>query len=274
MQETAAALKRGGRRIGFVPTMGFLHEGHLSLMREARRRTDVLVVSIFVNPAQFGPGEDLDTYPRDPEKDERLCREVGVDLLFFPDVGEIYPPGFQTYVSLEQLPRGLCGRSRPVFFRGVATVVTKLFNIVQPDVAVFGEKDFQQLAIIRRLVTDLDFPIQIIGGATVREPDGLAMSSRNAYLEAHQREAALSLSRALWRARERVADGAADAREVLREAEASIAAHEGTRIDYIAIVDPGTLEPVATIAGSTRMILAVWVGKTRLIDNMALETRV
>ena len=270
MQHRAIGLKREGRRIGFVPTMGFLHEGHLSLMREAGRHADVLVASIFVNPTQFGPGEDLEAYPRDAQRDERLCRDTGVDVLFFPGVADMYPPGFQTTVSLEHLPCGLCGRSRPTHFSGVATVVTKLFNIVQPDVAVFGEKDSQQLAVIRRLVADLDFPIRIIGGPTVREPDGLAMSSRNAYLDPNQREAALSLNRALARARDQVTAGATQCREICRAAAAAISAHEAAEIDYVDIVDPESLEPLETIAGSARMVMAVRVGKTRLIDNMAL----
>ena len=270
MQETAAALKRGGKRIGLVPTMGFLHDGHLSLVEEAKRHADVLVVSIFVNPAQFGPDEDLDAYPRDAQKDERLCRDEDVDLLFFPDAAGMYPSGFETTVSQANLPRGLCGRFRPVHFSGVATVVTKLFNIVQPDVAVFGEKDYQQLIIIRRLVADLNFPVRIIGGATIREPDGLAMSSRNAYLSGNQRTAALSLSRALVHAQASVAAGATDARDICREAETSISAHDDTTIDYVAIVDPNTLQPVESLVGETRMVIAVRVGKTRLIDNMAL----
>lgn len=270
MQHRAIGVKRDGGHIGLVPTMGFLHEGHLSLMRAARRHADVLVVSIFVNPTQFGPGEDLEAYPRDAQRDERLCREAGVDVLFFPGVADMYPPGFQTTVSLKHLPSGLCGRSRPIHFSGVATVVAKLFNIVQPDVAVFGEKDYQQLAVIRRLVADLDFPIRIIGGPTVREPDGLAMSSRNAYLDPDQREAALSLNRALTRARDQVAAGSTRSREICRDAVAAISAHASTEIDYVDIVDPETLEPVDAIAGTARMVLAVRVGKTRLIDNLAL----
>ncbi len=272
MQHRAIGLKRSGRRIGFVPTMGFLHEGHLSLMREAGRHADVLVVSIFVNPTQFGPNEDLEAYPRDARRDEQLCRDTGVDVLFFPGVADMYPTGFQTTVSLKHLPGGLCGRSRPIHFNGVATVVAKLFNIVQPDVAVFGEKDYQQLAVIRRLVADLDFPIRIIGGPTVREPDGLAMSSRNAYLDPHERDAALSLSKALAHAQDQVAAGATQCSDICRAAAAAISAYEAAEIDYVDIVDPDSLEPLETLAGSARMVVAVRVGKTRLIDNMALVT--
>ena len=270
MQDFAARRKAEGRTIGFVPTMGFLHDGHLSLMTEAGRHTDVLVISIFVNPTQFGPNEDLDAYPRDLERDLELARGIGVDMVYCPSPEEIYPAGYQTYVTLEHLPARLCGRSRPVHFRGVATVVTKLFNTVQPDVAVFGEKDFQQLAIIRRMVTDLNFNVRIIGGPTVREADGLAMSSRNAYLDSSQRPAALSLSKALFHVRDRVAGGEQNARALVDDAAERIEGHPETVIDYIEIVDPETLEPVDTISREARMLLAVKIGSTRLIDNIAL----
>jgi pantoate--beta-alanine ligase len=270
MQDAAVRLRAEGRTIGFVPTMGFLHDGHLSLMTEAARHTDVLVISIFVNPTQFGPNEDLGAYPRDLERDLELAGRVGVDVVYCPSPEEIYPAGYQTYVTLEHLPARLCGRSRPVHFRGVATVVTKLFNTVQPNVAVFGEKDFQQLAIIRRMVADLNFNVRIIGGPTVRETDGLAMSSRNAYLDSSQRPAALSLSRALYRARDRVAGGEHRARVLTRETAESIGHHPAAKIDYIEIVDPESLEPVDTISSEARMLLAVKIGSTRLIDNIAL----
>jgi pantoate--beta-alanine ligase len=270
MRRRSRELKAGGRSIAFVPTMGFLHEGHLSLMREGRRRCDVLVASIFVNPAQFGPSEDFATYPRNMERDIALSREEGVDILFTPDRGEMYPPGFQTYVQLEQLPHHLCGLSRPVFFRGVATVVSKLFHIVEPDVAVFGEKDYQQLMVIRRMVADLDLGIDVVGGPTVREQGGLAMSSRNAYLTARQRPAALSLNRALQQAAGMVAGGEREAARVVAAARDLIESFADTAIDYIAVVDPETLEDVPVIDRPVRMALAVKVGATRLIDNLAL----
>jgi len=273
MQEIAGRLRAEGRTIGFVPTMGFLHDGHLSLMEEAGRHADVLVISIFVNPAQFGPSEDLDAYPRDMERDLELAESVGVDIVYCPTTEDIYPTGYQTYVTLEHLPRGLCGRSRPVHFRGVATVVTKLFNTVQPDVAVFGEKDFQQLAIIRQMVTDLNFNIRIIGGPIVRESDGLAMSSRNAYLAQDERSAARSLSRALFEARDRVAAGERRAKVLCDMAAQQIASQPEADIDYIDVVDPATLETVDTITGEARMVLAVNVGRTRLIDNVALISK-
>jgi pantoate--beta-alanine ligase len=270
MQQRSRHLKAEGRAIVFVPTMGFLHEGHLSLMREGRQRGDVLVASIFVNPAQFSPSEDFATYPRNMERDVTLTRKAGVDILFTPDPGDMYRPGFQTYVQLERLPHHLCGLSRPAFFRGVATVVTKLFHIVMPDVAVFGEKDYQQLIVIRRMVADLDLGVDIVGGPTVREPGGLAMSSRNAYLTAQQRPAALSLYRALQRAVGMVADGERDAARVVEAARDLIGTFPDTAIDYIAIVDPETLEDVPVIDRPVRMALAVKVGATRLIDNLAL----
>lgn len=271
MQRRSRQLKAAGRTIAFVPTMGFLHEGHLSLMREGRRRADVLVASIFVNPTQFAPSEDFATYPRNPEGDSALTRAVGVDILFTPDPRTVYPEGYQTYVQLDALPHHLCGLSRPVFFRGVATVVTKLFHIVQPDIAIFGEKDYQQLMVIRRMVQDLDFGIEIVGGPTVREPDGLAMSSRNAYLTPAQRPAALSLYQSLQAAAAQVAGGERDAARVVAAARERIGAFPEAAVDYIAIVDPETLADVAVIDRPVRMALAVWVGKTRLIDNLSLS---
>ena len=254
-----------------VPTMGYLHEGHLSLMRVARSIADTLVVSIFVNPTQFGPGEDLGAYPRDFERDQSLCRQEGVDILFYPTAAEMYGPRFQTFVSLEQLPLHLCGISRPVHFRGVATVVTKLFNIVKPHTAVFGQKDYQQVRIIRQMVQDLDLDIQIISVPTVRESDGLAMSSRNAYLNASQRPSALSLYQALCQTRNHIENGMTDASTLIQSASSLILSFPDTAIDYIAICDPDTLEDIQTIDRSAVMALAVKVGKTRLIDNMILS---
>ncbi|MDP4856045.1 MAG: pantoate--beta-alanine ligase [Desulfobacterales bacterium] len=270
MQERAENLRRDGRRIACVPTMGFLHDGHLSLMRIAKRRADVLVVSIFVNPAQFGPEEDFETYPRNLERDLDLCAKENVDIVFTPKTVTLYPDGYQSYVKLEHLPHHLCGLSRPVFFTGVATVVCKLFNIVRPHTAVFGEKDYQQLLIIRRMVKDLNINTKIIGAPIVREKDGLAMSSRNAYLTSDQRPAALTLYRSLVQARKRVETGERNAARILKEARDLISAQPETDIDYLSICDPETLIDVERIDRTALMALAVKVGKTRLIDNTIL----
>jgi len=270
MQERAESLRQGGRRIACVPTMGFLHDGHLSLMRLARRRADVLVVSVFVNPAQFGPEEDFETYPRNLERDLELCAKEDVDIVFTPKTGALYPNGYQSYVKLQHLPHHLCGLSRPVFFTGVATVVTKLLNIVRPHSAVFGEKDYQQLLVIRRMVQDLNFNTEIIGAPIVREKDGLAMSSRNAYLTPDQRPAALTLYRSLLQARKRIETGERDAARILKEVRDLITAQPETHIDYLSICDPETLIDVERIDRPALMALAVKVGKTRLIDNTIL----
>ena len=271
MQNLSNSLRREGKRIAFVPTMGFLHAGHLSLMREAKKHADVLVTSIFVNPAQFGANEDLDAYPKSMEADLEKSKDIGVDVVFTPSNDQIYPDGYESYVTLETLPNHLCGLSRPVFFRGVTTVVTKLFNIVKPHVAVFGEKDFQQLAIIRRMVKDLNMDIEIIGGALVREPDGLAMSSRNSYLTDEQRTEGLRLSQSLTQAQAMVAAGETDPAAIHAMATAHIDACPMAKIDYISLCDPDTLEEVKTINGPTLMALAVVVGTTRLIDNTLLK---
>ncbi|MBI9082229.1 MAG: pantoate--beta-alanine ligase [Desulfobacterales bacterium] len=271
MQAQAQTLRNQGKRIVLVPTMGFLHEGHLSLMRLGLAHADALVVSIFVNPTQFGPGEDLEAYPRDFDRDLALCRDEGAAVVFAPQPEEIYPAGFQTHVDLESLPKHLCGKSRPVHFRGVATVVTKLFNIVSPHMAVFGEKDFQQLTVIRRMVRDLNLPVGILGGPTFREADGLAMSSRNAYLTPAQRPAALSLIQSLHLAREMAANGETDARRIVEAATGMINAHPEARIDYVAVCNPQTLEDLTRLDGPARMFLAVRVGRARLIDNMAIN---
>lgn len=270
MQRRTDHLRREGRTLAFVPTMGFLHDGHLALMREGRRRADVLVASIYVNPTQFAPSEDFETYPRDLDQDGRLAETIPVDILFTPDDRQMYAGGTQTFVAPQELARRMCGISRPHFFRGVATVVTKLFHIVRPQVALFGEKDFQQLTIIRRMVQDLNFAVDIVGVPTVRESDGLAMSSRNAYLKPEQREAALSLNRSLKQAQDRVAAGETRADHILAEAAAAIRAFPNTDIDYIVIVDPETLDDVDAIDRPARMAMAVTVGTTRLIDNMPL----
>jgi len=270
MQTHSDEMRCLGKKIVFVPTMGFLHEGHLSLMREGLRHGDYLVVSIFVNPTQFAQGEDLDSYPRSLERDLELVKKEGAGAAFIPWDSELYPGGFQTYMSLESLPRHLCGISRPTFFRGVATVVSKLFNIVKPHIAVFGEKDYQQLIIIRRMVRDMNFDIGIVGAPTIREPDGLAMSSRNAYLTKAQRPAALSLYKSLLKAKTLVQSRIIEAARVIDEAKTIITAHAETDIDYINVCDPQTLDDMPFIDRPALMALAVRVGETRLIDNVLL----
>jgi pantoate--beta-alanine ligase len=270
MQARSDRSRRKGQAIVFVPTMGYLHAGHLSLMRLGLKHGNDLVLSIFVNPTQFGPGEDLDAYPRDMDRDIELARKEGAGAVFAPDEKEIYGHAYQTYVALDQLSRHLCGISRPIHFRGVATVCTKLFNIVNPHVAVFGQKDFQQLLIIRRMVQDLNFDIAIIGAPIVREPDGLAMSSRNTYLTPAQRIAALTLYASLQDARRRVESGEKNAVKIIAAASELITSRPETTIDYIAVCDPETLDDVMTIEQPVLMALAVKVGPTRLIDNMIL----
>lgn len=258
-----------GKRIGFVPTMGDLHEGHLSLVRLARERTDFVVVSIFVNPKQFGPQEDLAQYPRDETGDAEKLESLGCDLLFTPVTADIYSPADRTSIRVEKLSDVLCGESRSGHFHGVALVVAKLFNMVQPDEAFFGQKDAQQAVIIQRMTADLDCPIRIILGPTVREPDGLAMSSRNTYLSSEDRERAAALSRALRMAHERIRGGERDAgalRTLMRDAIAS----NGIDVDYAEIVDGETLEPMETVTGTVLCAVAGRVGGTRLIDNVAL----
>lgn len=266
-----AAARHRGLSIGLVPTMGYLHEGHLSLARAARQQNDVVIMSIFVNPAQFGPNEDFARYPRDLERDRELAAGAGVDAVFAPAVEEMYPEGYATYVQVEGLTEVLCGASRPGHFRGVTTVVSKLFNIVQPDRAYFGQKDYQQALVIKKMVRDLNFPIEIITIPTVREADGLALSSRNKYLTPEQRRSALSLHRALNLGSNLIKAGEREAAAVRRAMEEEITAWPGTRIDYIAITDADTLRPLERIAGRVLLALAVWVGETRLIDNVVLE---
>ncbi len=270
MQAWADRMRRAGERIGFVPTMGYLHDGHLSLVHEARRRCGRCVVSIFVNPLQFGPEEDLDRYPRNLEGDTAQLRAAGVDILYLPTAAEMYPEGFQTEVTVTGVTKGLCGRSRPGHFRGVTTVVAKLFNAVKPHVAVFGEKDFQQLVTIRRMVADLDFGIEIVGMPIVRESDGVAMSSRNAYLSVPERVAARCLARALTAARDAVRAGERNAAAVRGCARAIIDAEPLARVDYVELVDAATLQDVPRIDRPALLALAVYVGRTRLIDNTVL----
>jgi pantoate--beta-alanine ligase len=269
-QRHADAVRAKGATIGFVPTMGFLHEGHLTLLREGKKRCDELVLSIFVNPTQFGPNEDFETYPRNLEQDLDLAGKEGVNTVFNPQAEDLYGKYYQTYVNLEKLPDHLCGLSRPGFFRGVATVVSKLFNIIKPHMAFFGEKDYQQLAVIRQMARDLNFDIDIVGVPTVREADGLAMSSRNTYLTADQRPAALSLYRSMQNADKDLKRGIVDAKKIISAATELITSFPETRIDYINICDADTLEDVLIINSPVVMALAVMVGKTRLIDNMTL----
>lgn len=267
MQRRALAWKRAGRTVGFVPTMGYLHEGHASLMRLARPRCDVLVVSIFVNPAQFGPNEDLDAYPRDFERDEKLCAAEQVDAVFYPSAESMYAQDASVWIDEEALSAGLCGGSRPGHFRGVCTVVAKLFNLVQPDLAVFGEKDAQQLRIIERMVRDLNMPIGIVRGAIVREADGLAMSSRNRYLSPEERVSARCLREALDLAERLIGEGARSAEAVREAMRRLIEQTPGAVIDYLALVDDASLVPAEPLQGSILIALAVKIGTTRLIDN-------
>lgn len=274
LREIIGEHRRAGRRIGFVPTMGALHDGHVSLVETAREHSDVAVASIFVNPTQFAPGEDLDTYPRTEEADIAKLAAVGTDIVYLPSVEEMYPDGSKTNVRVEEMSDLLDGQYRPHFFYGVATVVARLFIHVQPDVAVFGEKDYQQLQIIRRMVRDLGFPIEIIGGETVRDADGLAQSSRNTYLSPSDRRVANVMSSALHRARSRIAIGVPVA-EALDEARTRIAAAGFRSLDYVSAVDPMSLQdlPDGPVAPGQvgRVLGAGWMGKTRLIDNMGFQ---
>ena len=277
MQKLALRWKRAGVKIGFVPTMGYLHDGHLSLVREARKRVSqngVVVVSIYVNPTQFAPTEDLSKYPRDLKRDLQMCRAEGVDVVFTPGDAEMYPGKaegkYSTYVVEENLGRVMEGAARPVHFRGVTTVVAKLFNLVLPDVSVFGQKDFQQATIIQRMVADLNFPVQIIVAPTQREADGLAMSSRNKYLDAEQRAQAVILFHALQAAKKAVAKKAVPAARLKKDLAEFITAAPLARLDYVEFFDPETLQPVAQVKRGAHMALAVYFGKTRLIDNAGL----
>ncbi len=265
-----AAARADGRRVALVPTMGALHEGHLSLVAIARAHAELVVASLFVNPAQFGPGEDFARYPRDEARDRRLLAEAGCDLLFAPATETVYPPGFATRVSVSGLTEGFEGAVRPGHFDGVATIVAKLFGMVQPDLAVFGEKDWQQLAVIRRLVADLDLPVAILPGPTCRDSDGLALSSRNAYLSPQERAIAAAFPRALHQAAAALAAGAAiDA--TLAEAGSRICAAGFAAVDYVALVDPDTLVPLATLDRPGRLIAAARLGTTRLLDNLEVR---
>ena len=270
MKAACRQAQRNGKTLGFVPTMGALHEGHLSLVRASKSRCDVTAVSIFVNPLQFGPAEDLDKYPRNWERDARLLDELGVDLLFVPGVDEMYPRGSRTYVLVEDLSDKLDGASRPGHFRGVATVVAKLFEIVRPDYAFFGQKDAAQVAVLRKMVSDLNFDVEVVLCPIVRENDGLAMSSRNAYLTPEQRQQALALHGSLMRVQTAVDAGERGAATLLSIGKQAIAEEPGARLDYFAILDPDTLDPVADVSHGALVAVAAYVGSTRLIDNILL----
>ena len=270
MQAASAEARRAGKRIGLVPTMGALHEGHLSLVRMACTQTNWAVVSIFVNPLQFGPKEDLARYPRPFERDRQLLEAEKIDVLFAPSVEEMYPPGTLTFVEVAEMSNRLCGRSRPGHFRGVTTVVAKLFNLVQPDMAFFGQKDAAQVAIIRRMIRDLDFPVQIAVGPIIRESDGLALSSRNAYLNAEQRRAAPALHRALMRVQMLADRGERKTEALLNAAREVVAGELQVKLDYVEAVDPNSLEPLADISSGALIAIAAYLGQTRLIDNIVL----
>jgi len=270
MQAWTDAAHRSGHRVALVPTMGALHEGHLALVERARGRADRVVVSIFVNPIQFNRRDDFDRYPRTLDVDAALCAGAGVDAIYAPSPAAMYPEGYQSHVEVARLAEPLCGAARPGHFRGVTTVVAKLFNAVRPDVAVFGEKDFQQLAVIRRMTADLDFGIDVVGVPTIREADGLAMSSRNRLLSSDERQVARCVPGALAAAADAVGRGETRAATVVRAASAVIAAEPRARLEYAEARDPGTLEAVDVVTGPTLLALAVWVGSVRLIDNRVL----
>lgn len=261
--------KKEGKSIGLVPTMGFLHEGHASLIARARRENDVVVVSDFVNPTQFGPNEDLEAYPRDFERDSALCERLGADLIFHPEPEEMYHDPC-AFVSIDTLSETLCGKTRPIHFKGVCTVVSKLFHIVAPDRAYFGQKDAQQLAIIKKMVLDLNFDLEVVGCPIVREEDGLAKSSRNTYLSAEERKAALCLSKAVKKGQELIKAGCS-AEDVLAPMRAIIEAEPLAKIDYVSIVDALTMQPVEQVEKDVLVAMAVYIGKTRLIDNFSYE---
>lgn len=267
MQAEAESKRLQRRRIVLVPTMGYFHEGHLNLMKTGRKMGDYLAVSIYVNPMQFAPSEDFAAYPRDFERDKMLAERVGVDCIFSPDHREIYPEGYQTHVEVEEVTNNLCGVSRPRFFRGVTTICTKLFHILKPHVTVFGRKDFQQYVTIKRMVKDLNMDIEVIGMQTTREPDGLAMSSRNVYLSNEERDSALSLSRSLLLAKSLYEKGERKVDLILKKVRECIAGHPYVKIDYAQICDSSTMKDISRIEDNAVLVLAVWVGKTRLIDN-------
>lgn len=272
MQRWSECLRLSGKRIGFVPTMGYLHQGHLSLVSVARQegKSDQVVMSIFVNPAQFAPNEDFDRYPRNFERDCQLAESAGVDVIFHPAPTDMYSSSYRTYIEVEEMGKRLCGRTRPTHFRGVTTIVGKLFNIVKPHVAVFGQKDAQQFLIIRRMVQDLNFDVELIGAPIVREPDGLAMSSRNQYLNPAERAEAVCLYQALQEAKSAIEAGKKRSAEIMEIMKSQIQQKKNAQIDYIEIVNAETLEPVTDVTSGTLIALAVYIGRTRLIDNLII----
>ncbi len=271
MKEIVKRLKKEGKTVGFVPTMGYLHEGHISLIRCSKKDNDITVVSIFVNPIQFGKNEDLDRYPRDLDRDTEICKKEGVDYIFYPSADEMYPEGFSTFVEVEGITERLCGAFRPGHFKGVTTVVTKLFNIVQPDRAYFGEKDYQQLKVIQKMVKDLNMDVEVIGCPLVREKDGLALSSRNKYLTSEERKSALYISKALFRAKQMFENGEKDPVKVIDEIRKIISSQPHVKeIQYVEIVDPEKLTPKKSLEKGDVIAVAVFVGNTRLIDNIKL----
>lgn len=272
VREQVREWKREGLTVGLVPTMGYLHEGHQSLMNRAVAENDKVVVSVFVNPIQFGPGEDLESYPRDFERDAAVCEQAGVDLIFHPEAAEMYHKDFSTFVDMDTLTKGLCGNTRPSHFRGVCTVVSKLFHIVEPDRAYFGQKDAQQLAVIKHMVEDLSFGIEIVGCPIIREADGLAKSSRNTYLNPEERKAALILHQSLQNAEQLITAGEKNAENIRMEIERVLRTEPLAKIDYVEIVDWQTLEPLKTIDRQVLVAIAVYIGKTRLIDNIILNS--
>ena len=263
--------KKLAKTIGFVPTMGCLHEGHLSLIKAAKKENSLVVVGIFVNPTQFGAGEDFEAYPRDLDRDAKLSESAGADVIFNPSINEIYPEKYQTYVEVFEITNKLCGISRPTHFRGVTTIVNKLFNIVEPDRAYFGQKDAQQVAVIQKMVNDLNMNIEIIPCPIVREEDGLAMSTRNSYLSPEQRKAALILSKSLFTAEDMIEKGCRDAEEIKKAVKEMIRSEPLAAIDYIEIVDAFSLNDISTLNGSILIALAIKIGRTRLIDNIRVE---
>lgn len=271
LKKIVKEVKKRGLSIGFVPTMGFLHEGHLSLMRAAKTENDFMAISIFVNPLQFGKGEDYEEYPRDLERDQELAASVGCDLIFSPPVKEMYPPGFSTFVEVEKLTEGLCGASRPGHFRGVTTVVTKLFHLVEPDRVYFGQKDAQQAFVLKRMVQDLNFDLEFIILPTVREEDGLAMSSRNKYLNPEERKEATIIFNSLKEAETLIKKGVRDAEAIKKAMAEKISSAKNCVVDYIEIVDTADLRPVRLLKGRCLLAVAVKLGKTRLIDNIIVE---
>jgi len=274
VKENVREWKKQGLSIGLVPTMGYLHEGHASLIKKAREENDRVIVSDFVNPIQFGPKEDLATYPRDFDADCRLCESIGADLIFNPEPCEMYEDDFHSYVGVNTLSEGLCGKSRPIHFNGVCTVVTKLFNITEADRAYFGQKDAQQLAIVRRMVRDLNYNIQIVGCPIIREADGLAKSSRNTYLSENERQKATILHKALEQGEKMVRDGETDANKILKTVRDIIESEPLAKVDYVEIVDWNELQKVDKIDGPILMAVAVYIGKVRLIDNFIVENSI